>query len=387
MALTVETAQAWMKYVAVSLILGAISIAISGLGMPILNVFDTSSAEPVGTAAAVVIGLIIGLIFIGIAVLLFLLGRGIWNYWPWSRITMIVLGWLGVAFALFLFLIAMIIPTVLQSIAATAEPTAEAIPPGLGMLLVIVFVIIGLLVFAASCIHLWLFQFEPTIKSLFTNPVAASSTSDLAGRAGIPIDVQNAPSIVRGLGISYFLGVPITALFAIVAFALIPAAGTISELTMGGIAASELTVILIVIGIVFLIMGVVLCILGLGLWRLRNWARIVQIVLYALFGVLMIISIISAPWTQKTTYDVVNAIISGIGAIVTFIVMLWLLRHPMIIAATAGNPTTTAAAPATAAAPKAKLAPTKALVKTPPAAPAQKVVPVVQKAPAGKAKK
>ncbi len=103
------------------------------------------------------------------------------------------------------------------------------------------------------------------------------------------------PTGVTILAILNFLGAGLYALLAVLFF-LIGAGGAASGMMseMGGGAAAFLLGLGAAVGVILLIFAAIGLAIGIGLWKLRNWARIVTIVLVGLSLLLGVIGLLGS---------------------------------------------------------------------------------------------
>ncbi len=103
------------------------------------------------------------------------------------------------------------------------------------------------------------------------------------------------PTGVTVLAVLNFLGAGLYALLAVLFF-LIGAGGAASGMMseMGGGAAAFLLGLGAAVGVILLIFSAIGLAIGIGLWKLRNWARIVTIVLVGLSLLLGVIGLLGS---------------------------------------------------------------------------------------------
>ncbi len=103
------------------------------------------------------------------------------------------------------------------------------------------------------------------------------------------------PTGVTVLAVLNFLGAGLYALFTVLFF-LIGAGGAASGMMseMGGGAAAFLLGLGAAVGVILLIFSAIGLAIGIGLWKLRNWARIVTIVLVGLSLLLGVIGLLGS---------------------------------------------------------------------------------------------
>ncbi len=103
------------------------------------------------------------------------------------------------------------------------------------------------------------------------------------------------PTGVTILAILNFLGAGLYALLAVLFF-FIGAGGAASGMMseMGGAAAAFLLGLGAAIGVILLIFAAIGLAIGIGMWKLRNWARIVTIVLVGLSLLLGVIGLLGS---------------------------------------------------------------------------------------------
>ena len=103
------------------------------------------------------------------------------------------------------------------------------------------------------------------------------------------------PTGVTVLAVLNFLGAGLYALLAVLFF-LIGAGGAASGMMseMGGGAAAFLLGLGAAVGVILLIFAAIGLAIGIGIWKLRNWARIVTIVLVGLSLLLGVIGLLGS---------------------------------------------------------------------------------------------
>lgn len=298
MALQERTARAWMKAFAIWMLIYGI------LGIPMGIAYALVGPFSEGAAAAVM-----GILYAAFGVLSLLCGAGVWTYRSWVRTLMIVLGWIGAAVALLVLAGALLI----GSLGATILPEEVA---AAGAPLAILLLVSGLLLAASVILHLWLFQFDPTVRSLFAG----------TGLAMPGVDAGNALEVTQGWA-------ALTALSAV----LLAAAGVF--LGILGVVAGELTagaeeaVLLaafVFIGIILVIFAVLFLFLARGLWRLREWARLVSLAIAYIMGVLGAGYVLLAPVMgilgAVPALDIATGIVSGLYYLALAAAEIWFFQ-------------------------------------------------------------
>jgi hypothetical protein len=91
-------------------------------------------------------------------------------------------------------------------------------------------------------------------------------------------------------------------------------------------------------GVFIIIMGGVSALLGFGLWKLKGWARIVSIVLYAINGVFQLLGILGT-----LAHFNIFALMWGAFWVAVDAFVIWYLLKPEVKAAFQPHPMTSAA--------------------------------------------
>ncbi len=134
------------------------------------------------------------------------------------------------------------------------------------------------------------------------------------------------PTGVTVLAVLNFLGAGLYALLAVLFF-LIGAGGAASGVMdeMGGGAAAFLLGLGAAVGVILLIFAAIGLAIGIGMWKLRNWARIVTIVLVGLSLLLGVIGLLGS----LIAFELVSLIIQAIF-VALYAWIIWYLFQPHV---------------------------------------------------------
>lgn len=301
-----QTARAWMKAFSIWMVLNGVMLIPVGLFTAIF-----ASLDPI---VPIIFNVVIGVFYVFAGVVSLLLGMGIWNYKPWSRITMIVLGWLGVLWVLLLLLLALV-GGVLSSV---APEFAEA-GPALSVLLAFFAALFGIVV----GVHLWLFQFNSTVASLFVLPQSEFK---------LTVDAKNVPELVKGWSIVTWTSALMFMLFSVFFFVGGPAiAGIMLDPRLA-------LIVFALIGVLLLCVSLLLHFLAIGLWRGYDGARKASVVfawiltiggaIITIFGVFAVVMVFVGNLVLVSKIpDMVQTILAGLYYIALGLVQRWFFRR------------------------------------------------------------
>jgi hypothetical protein len=137
-----RTAQTWVRIFAILDWIGGVALVLLGLVMLIGSA--AMNDEQLGNAlVGNLIGgslLVTGALYVLLGVFSIVIGAGLWQFRNWARIIELVSAWIGVVFSLIALMIAL------------------AAGDGYGIWLVTTFISVG---------EVWLFGFDPTVRTLF----------------------------------------------------------------------------------------------------------------------------------------------------------------------------------------------------------------------------
>ncbi len=134
------------------------------------------------------------------------------------------------------------------------------------------------------------------------------------------------PTGVTVLAVLNFLGAGLYALLAVLFF-LIGAGGAASGMMseMGGGAAAFLLGLGAAVGVILLIFAAIGLAIGIGIWKLRNWARIVTIVLVGLSLLLGVIGLLGSLISSELGSLIFQATFAALYAWI-----IWYLFQPHV---------------------------------------------------------
>ncbi len=134
------------------------------------------------------------------------------------------------------------------------------------------------------------------------------------------------PTGVTVLAVLNFLGAGLYALLAVLFF-LIGAGGAASGMMseMGGGAAAFLLGLGAAVGVILLIFAAIGLAIGIGMWKLRNWARIVTIVLVGLSLLLGVLGLLGS----LIAFELVSLIFQAIF-VALYAWIIWYLFQPHV---------------------------------------------------------
>ena len=160
----------------------------------------------------------------------------------------------------------------------------------------------------------------PAAKNVKSAPAKAVKAVATAAKPaakpakGMPVASGSVPTLVKVISVLYYIGAALSIIMALVMFF---GAGAIDSIpgmdAMGGLT-GIFSGLMIVLGVIMIGFAVLAFFIARGLWKGRNWARIVAIIL-AILGVLSaIISLVQGSWS-----NIIGLIIHGaIGGYLLF---------------------------------------------------------------------
>jgi hypothetical protein len=299
MAFHKETADAWIKAFAISLLMYGASAVITGIISLLVSIIAPVSAfadwpEKIAAIFVSVFTLVLGpfIMFWGWAML---------KRQTWTRILTIVFSYLGALLGLLM---------IVGGIALLAMPDLIPEFPGASSLLGALLLVVAVIVLAFSALSIWLFQVEPTIDALFAKQV------------DFVLDTLMAASLVRAWALLTWLSAVSLAIFVAVFLLISPFLGKILvdvlQVTTGEVAA--------VVGIIALIgaiLAVLLHFISKGLWNFRNWARIVTIIFAVFWAVFYIVNLGVVIFSGENVVTIGDAVSATLYAIGISIVQIW----------------------------------------------------------------